>query len=178
MLRHAQLLAKSELPEPYSLGLAQARWPGRAQVVLDSDSCAPAEERCSNLTFHLDGAHTGESAATCAEWFAGAAQAGEAAQAVPSERVLVFNCMKARRRRAALSSGGALTSACAVVQEREPKRLLTPLISGLHSHGARSTRAALGLFWTPGHLTVGVTAHRSGLQPRHLCACRPSRATG
>lgn len=91
-----QLLAKGELPEPYALGLARTFWPGRAQIVSDSDSCAPLEERCSNLTFHLDGAHTGESAATCAEWFAGAVQAGEAAQAAPSERVLVFNCMKVR----------------------------------------------------------------------------------
>jgi hypothetical protein len=46
-------------------------------------------------------------------------------------------------------SGGALTSA--VAQEREPKRLLTPLISGLHSHGARATRAALGFFVTLCH---------------------------
>ena len=89
-------MAKGELPEPYALGLAQARWPGRAQTVADSDSSVPLEERCSNLTFHLDGAHTAESAATCAEWFAGAAQAGEAAQSMPSERVLVFNCMKVR----------------------------------------------------------------------------------
>ena len=92
----AQLLAKGELPEPYALGLAQARWPGRAQTVPDSDSSAPLEERCSNLTFHLDGAHTAESASTCADWFAGAVQADEAFQAVPSERVLVFNCMKVR----------------------------------------------------------------------------------
>lgn len=91
-----QLLAKGELPEPYALGLAQARWAGRAQTVADSDSSAPEGESCSNLTFHLDGAHTGESAATCAEWFAGAAQADEAAQSAPSERVLVFNCMKVR----------------------------------------------------------------------------------
>ena len=91
-----QLLAKGELPEPYALGLADARWPGRAQTVPDRDSSAPAEACCGNLTFHLDGAHTGESAATCAEWFAGVAQADEAAQSVPSERVLVFNCMKVR----------------------------------------------------------------------------------
>jgi folylpolyglutamate synthase len=176
MLRHAQLLAKSELPEPYALGLAQARWPGRAQVVLDSDSCAPTVERCSNLTFHLDGAHTGESAATCAEWFAGAAQAGEAAQAVPSERVLVFNCMKARWRRAGLR-----------FWRRADKR---------GRSGARAETAAdaadfwtafarcagdaggAGFFRDAVSLTAGLTAHRRGLHARHLCACRPSWATG
>ena len=141
MLRRAQLLAKHELPEPYALGLAQARWPGRAQVVLDSDTCAPLDERRSNLIFHLDGAHTGESAATCAEWFAGVARADEAAQASPSQRVLVFNCMKARCCHAGCSLEFALTCICAAVQEREPKRLLKPLVAGLDSHGAQQCSA-------------------------------------
>ena len=92
-----QLLSRGELPAPYAAGLAATHWPGRAQVVRDTDSAAPVAERCGNLTFYLDGAHTGESTATCAQWFADAAVADENTQAAPSQRVLVFNCMKARR---------------------------------------------------------------------------------
>lgn len=51
-------------------------------------------------TFFLDGAHTPESMATCAEWFCEASQtqlefglpAGQ--QALAPHRILLFNCMK------------------------------------------------------------------------------------
>ena len=76
-----------ELPEEYAHALAHTSWPGRAQVIADAD--VQAEEAVDNLVFCLDGAHTGESAATCAEWFAD--EAGEG-----SVKVLVFNCLKAR----------------------------------------------------------------------------------
>ena len=51
-------------------------------------------------TFFLDGAHTPESMATCAEWFAEASQLQQqAAEAdhqpgIPPQRILLFNCMK------------------------------------------------------------------------------------
>lgn len=48
-------------------------------------------------TFFLDGAHTPESMATCAEWFCEAAHtqqdtAGQ--QELAPHRILLFNCMK------------------------------------------------------------------------------------
>lgn len=58
------------------------------------------------LTFYLDGAHTEESMATCATWFAdtvsGAEQAGQGASAPDgsapeTQRVLLFNCMQVRQ---------------------------------------------------------------------------------
>jgi folylpolyglutamate synthase/dihydropteroate synthase len=73
-----------ELPEEYGHALANTVWPGRAQVIADW-----GDERADNLVFCLDGAHTGESAATCAEWFADEAGAD-------SVKVLLFNCLKAR----------------------------------------------------------------------------------
>lgn len=96
-----------ELPEEYAHALAHTVWPGRAQVIADwGDECA------DNLVFCLDGAHTGESAATCAEWFADEAGAD-------SVKVLLFNCLK----------------------EREPHRLLNPLVTVLAGRGARQPRS-------------------------------------
>ncbi len=85
-----QQLARMELPEVYAQALAQTSWPGRAQVVHDSPFSERGVESAENLVFCLDGAHTGESAAACAEWFADNA-------APPSVRVLMFNCMPVRR---------------------------------------------------------------------------------
>ena len=121
-----QQLASMELPEEYGHALAHTVWPGRAQVIADwGDECA------DNLVFCLDGAHTGESAATCAEWFADEAGAD-------SVKVLLFNCLKAR------SAGFWRMQACQLTlfitsppQEREPDRLLTPLVTVLAGRGAR-----------------------------------------
>lgn len=82
-----QLLSIGELPTAYAEGLVKTRWPGRAQVVHDA-------AEAGGLSLFLDGAHTGESAATCAEWFATAALADDTAHGAPGTRVLVFNCMK------------------------------------------------------------------------------------
>ena len=73
------------------MALAETRWPGRAEVVCDAKGEASGEEPADNLVFYLDGAHTGESSAACAKWFA---------DATPLQciRVLVFNCMQARPR--------------------------------------------------------------------------------
>ena len=51
-------------------------------------------------TFFLDGAHTPESMATCAEWFAEASQLQQESSRpagqplTPPHRILLFNCMK------------------------------------------------------------------------------------
>ena len=45
------------------------------------------------LSYFLDGAHTPESMATCAEWFAGvSAEAAARQPGADVQRVLVFNC--------------------------------------------------------------------------------------
>jgi hypothetical protein len=54
---------------------------------------------------------------------------------MPSERVLVFNCMKVRGTALGTLSWATLNITRASAQEREPKRLLQPLISGLSSRG-------------------------------------------
>eukprot|EP00894_Picocystis_sp_ML_P003769 jgi/Pico_ML_1/54286/g4658.t1 len=50
------------LPREYEEGLRQASWPGRSQVVQESE----------DITYYLDGAHTAESMDACAQWFADA----------------------------------------------------------------------------------------------------------
>lgn len=72
----AAALRAGTLPASYALGLQRCVWHGRAQVVVD-DSVPPP----SSLSFYLDGAHTPESSATCASWFAEAVQAAAAAAA-------------------------------------------------------------------------------------------------
>ena len=79
-----QQLARMKLPDAYATGLAQTRWPGRAEVVADVPS---QQGGADNLVFCLDGAHTGESAATCADWFAKVAPQ-------QSIRMLMFNCQR------------------------------------------------------------------------------------
>lgn len=64
-------------------------------------AAVPAEEVAQSgighrLTFFLDGAHTPESMATSAEWFAGAAACGPGLPGMSPEiqRVLLFHCMQ------------------------------------------------------------------------------------
>lgn len=112
-------LRSGTLPSSYAQGLQCCVWHGRAQVVVDESVQAP-----SSLSFYLDGAHTPESSATCANWFAeavgsssssaAAAAAPPSSPAAPGElRLLLFNCM----------------------HEREPLRLLAPLSQTLASKG-------------------------------------------
>lgn len=128
----ASALRSGTLPSSYAQGLQRCVWHGRAQVVVD-ESVAPP----SSLSFYLDGAHTPESSATCASWFAeavaasssagaaaaasGASGASASTSAPPSSpssppgelRLLLFNCM----------------------HEREPLRLLAPLSETLSAKG-------------------------------------------
>lgn len=103
------------LPDSFSKGLEQARWPGRCQTVVD-----PRREK---LIWYLDGAHTVESLACCVQWFVspgvGLEPHGELKCVdVPwlllpdfqlygrdgSVRVLVFNCTSGRSGPAFLGS--------------------------------------------------------------------------
>ena len=68
-------LAAGELPETFRAGLAKTEWWGRAQIVSDdshettSDEASEGSAGDSSLVWYLDGAHTEESMAQCAEWF-------------------------------------------------------------------------------------------------------------
>ena len=74
-------------------------------LIADNEACGPAVPK---LTFYLDGAHTPESMATCASWFADEVLPAAASRGPPSsateqpafeqpERVLLFNCMHVRQ---------------------------------------------------------------------------------
>eukprot|EP00850_Spirogloea_muscicola_P001235 SM000004S15105 [mRNA] locus=s4:1260745:1265088:- [translate_table: standard] len=80
------------LPESYEKGLTTAHWPGRAQVVDDTNG-----RGIPGFTFFLDGAHTPES----------------------MEVYSAFNCMP----------------------ERDPAKLLPPLLQTVRTHGTRLDRA-------------------------------------
>jgi folylpolyglutamate synthase len=76
-------------------GLAETTWPGRSQVY--------KSERFTNLTWHLDGAHTDESMQACIEWFRGQTDIEElyvlrrcVVTCRPSSNVLIFNVIKGR----------------------------------------------------------------------------------
>jgi folylpolyglutamate synthase len=127
------LLEQGVLPLEYCRGLAATVWPGRSQVVPDAEFAAAAAagkggaaSPTSRLTFFLDGAHTPESMASCAQWFAeevggggggeGAGGGGGAPAAAQRKtlRFLFFNCTR----------------------ERAPAALLPALVTGLAARGA------------------------------------------
>lgn len=112
------------------------------------------------VSYYLDGAHTPESMATCAHWFASACQPAQPSGAV--QRVLIFNCMQVSRSSqtcclTGVLCGSALCQVCALLavtvspqncpgivsystsfmeQERDPVSLLTPLIQTLRQRQA------------------------------------------
>lgn len=102
-------------------GLVSARWPGRCQIVRpppaasstsvnvnssssSSSSSAPesvlAQPDAKRTTFYLDGAHTTDSLALCAQWFVPQslrdAQARDQSTGGRPVRTLVFNCTNGR----------------------------------------------------------------------------------
>ena len=92
----------ADAPAPPENGASEGTAPGAA---------TPPPGAPPRLSFYLDGAHTEESMATCAAWFAGAVGAadprpdrqgqggsGAAAAGGDVQRVLLFNCMPARAR--------------------------------------------------------------------------------
>mmetsp|Transcript_16300 Transcript_16300/g.48880 ORF Transcript_16300/g.48880 Transcript_16300/m.48880 type:complete len:528 (+) Transcript_16300:164-1747(+) len=114
-------LARNVLPDAYLQGIQSCEWPGRSQVVQ-----ANAGDESDRLTYYLDGAHTPESMATCAHWFADVSKAGADVAAQPGhsadgdlQRVLVFNCQ----------------------QERNPESLLRPLYATLKQRQALPDQA-------------------------------------
>lgn len=101
LYRAEQVLKNHVLPSEYVQGLATVRWPGRGDIFTDSDS--------DNLTYFIDGAHTPESVASCASWFATASVSRETPG---TERIIIFNCM----------------------EERDPASLLEPFQAKLLEH--------------------------------------------
>ncbi|KAJ2457116.1 Folylpolyglutamate synthetase, partial [Coemansia sp. RSA 2424] len=79
-------------------GLAAARWPGRTQTF--------AAAAVPGVVWHVDGAHTAESMAACAAWFAGVAPAH-------APRVLLFNAAHGRDAQALLAELAANAGAFA-----------------------------------------------------------------
>jgi hypothetical protein len=101
----------ADAPAPIENGASEGTAPGAGAALPPN---APPR-----LSFYLDGAHTEESMATCAAWFAGAigaadprpdrGQGGGGATAASGDvqRVLLFNCMPARARPALSRAGSA-----------------------------------------------------------------------
>lgn len=83
-------LSSGELPETFRAGLAKTQWWGRAQVVADTfegltdenNDSTDTKESDSSLVWYLDGAHTEESMAQCAEWFCEASKWPEGEETV------------------------------------------------------------------------------------------------
>jgi folylpolyglutamate synthase len=113
--RARSVLEDGVIPGQYVTGLELAYWPGRGQILHDPvttkndarEAAVPeaspstngtrgAAPRVPRLSFYLDGAHTAESMAACAHWFADAAHAVPAAPGINTQRVLLFNCMQVR----------------------------------------------------------------------------------
>jgi hypothetical protein len=120
----------------------------------DSDSSQAADP--PRVSYYLDGAHTPESMATCAHWFASACQPAQPSGTV--QRVLIFNCMQVPRsgltpylidtvqqmhcamympHRSMQCNLSNLSHPMSLIeQERDPVSLLTPLIQTLRQRQA------------------------------------------
>lgn len=180
----AAAVQAGHLPPEYVAGLQAANWPGRGHivhdVVVEADTMSPAAvdkqrelagnsivgkqgpgQRLPRLSFFLDGAHTAESMATCAHWFADASQppaAGTSAagvgaagrpdtqlqQGLVTQRILLFNCM----------------------QERDPQNLLQPLAQALTE---RQVSIHHALFVPPDstYMKLGSSAEPANLTWQH-----------
>ncbi|KAL3162848.1 hypothetical protein ABBQ32_009302 [Trebouxia sp. C0010 RCD-2024] len=162
--QRVQQLGQLQLPDAYVEGLQGCVWPGRAQVVRQS---WVSEGMADGLgtTFFLDGAHTPESMATCAEWFCEAAhtqQATAGQQELAPHRILLFNCMK----------------------ERNPEALLRPFMTTLAARGLGFQQA---LFVPPesSYRKLGSPDHppkdlswQHGLQKVYQTHLTPTSTTG
>ena len=110
-------------------GLAQASWPGRCQTI--QDGLRP------QLAWYLDGAHTAKSMVLCAGWFASqTVESTKAAEHVPGERILVFNC----------------------AHEKNVADLLIPLVSSGFDHVVFCPVCAFGL-------GEGIFKHKTRVNP-------------
>ncbi|KAJ2757726.1 Folylpolyglutamate synthetase, partial [Coemansia nantahalensis] len=89
-------------PAWITAGLAAARWPGRTQQF--------ASPRIPQLTWFVDGAHTVESMAACAQWFSAALEGHRRPRCV-----LLFNAAHERSAAALLETLHATAGQCAWV---------------------------------------------------------------
>jgi len=71
------------LPEEFVRGLEQVKWPGRCD--------ARPDDKVSNLTWFMDGAHTAESIQVAAEWFVDLSSNTPHPDGLEPLRILVFN---------------------------------------------------------------------------------------
>ncbi|KAL6777721.1 FPG2 [Auxenochlorella protothecoides x Auxenochlorella symbiontica] len=127
-------LARCQLPSEYLRGLATVHWPGRGQIVHDPETTEAAPDS-ARLSFYLDGAHTAESTAVCADWFADCAAAWKT-DAATTRHILVFNCQ----------------------EERSPENLLTPLARVLAQRAVPIHHA----FFVPPNSSYGKLGAREG----------------
>ncbi|KAG0229348.1 Folylpolyglutamate synthetase [Actinomortierella wolfii] len=105
---------ESRVPKAFGAGLANARWPGRGQIIV--------RENKPKITWFFDGAHTAESLQVCAEWFKKASADQSAGKKI--KRVLVFNCTGPR-------DGDKLLAPLARIQEQVhfDEAVFTPTIT-------------------------------------------------
>lgn len=87
---------ENQLPHVYRQGLGQTFWPGRSQIVQADQDLNPVHstrgDASGKVTFFLDGAHTQESMAVCAGWFADTCrQAGLLLPLIPCAKVGCVN---------------------------------------------------------------------------------------
>ncbi|KAI9104747.1 Mur ligase [Phlyctochytrium arcticum] len=80
-------LSLEGVDEAIKIGLAEAKWPGRAQKFVSNEF--------SSISWYLDGAHTKESMSVCADWFRDEV-ISEEKTGKSGEQVLLFNCTKGR----------------------------------------------------------------------------------
>ncbi|KAJ2559353.1 Folylpolyglutamate synthetase [Coemansia sp. RSA 1933] len=95
-------------------GLRGASWPGRSQTFVSPRNPA--------LTWHVDGAHTVESMAACAQWFAGISMPPQ------TPRVLLFNAAHSRNAPELLTT--LVRNATASEKDAFSEAVFCPNISG------------------------------------------------
>jgi len=124
LLKVEAQLSSLQLPEEVVAGLANARWPGRAQVVHETED--GEQPLGGGLSFYLDGAHTQESIAQCAKWFASIA--GSSSSPSPSSAAECFETE-------------LNVMLFYTMPKRDPLEILTPLHETLLQKGCRIDHA-------------------------------------
>ncbi|KAI9495861.1 Mur ligase [Zychaea mexicana] len=80
------------VPEEFKAGLAKVVWPGRGQKLDVRDT--QYSDKAKDVTYYLDGAHTAESLAVCANWFQETVKEQDNGES--GSRILMFNCTNGR----------------------------------------------------------------------------------
>lgn len=145
--RRAQSVQSGVLPREYVAGLQAAKWPGRGQIIgYDVVEGQIIDSAASRLTFFLDGAHTAESMATCAHWFADASAAAAAAAGAARAAAAPDAGQNGSRHRDAAATDVRRVLLFNCLEERDANNLLRPLRSTL---AARSAVPGAAIFVPP-----------------------------